>query len=295
MNIFLEKMGYSEKDKVLITHIDDIGFCHGSNVAAFACLDAGAASCGSVIVNAPWFLETAAICRDNPHYDMGVHLTLTCEYDHYRWPPLSSVDHSTGLLDHEGCLWRTSREAVKNVTEAAAEAEMRAQIEKALAHGIDVTHIDTHMGTVVHPKFIVSYLKLAEEFAVPAFLPNITRERIVELQGPEFADQYADILAKVDAGKVPTLDEIITQTLIEVDDKFKFYCQLIDALKPGLTHLLFHAAKKGEELRAITADSCDARNQDYEVFSSPGMQEFIDQSGAKLIGYRTLREYLTRV
>jgi predicted glycoside hydrolase/deacetylase ChbG (UPF0249 family) len=247
-----------------------------------------------VIVNAPWFLETAAICRENPDYDMGVHLTLTCEYDRYRWPPLSSVDSRTGLLDHEGYLWRTSREAVKNVTEAAAEAEMRAQIEKALENGIDVTHIDTHMGTVVHPKFIVSYLKLAEEFAVPAFLPNITKERIIELQGPDFAQEYVEILARVDAGKVPTLDEIITQTLIEVDDKFQFYCELIDGLKPGLSHLLFHAAKNGEELSAITADSCAARNQDYEVFRSAGMKEFIDQSGVRLIGYRQLREYLHR-
>lgn len=292
MNVFLKKMGYSETDKVLITHIDDIGFCHGSNVASFECLDAGAASSGSVLVNAPWFLETAEICRENPHYDMGVHLTLTCEYDHYRWPPLSSVDPSTGLLDGEGYLWRTSREAVKNVTEAAAYTEMRAQIEKALEHGIDVTHIDTHMGTVVHPKFIVSYLKLAEEFAVPAFLPNITRQRLIELQGPEIAEQYIEILAKVDAGKVPTLDEIITETLKWVEDKFEFYCQLINNLKPGLTHLLFHAAKMGEELAAITADSCEARNQDYEVYRDPAMKEFIDQADVKLIDYRKLREYL---
>jgi len=295
MNVFLEKMGYSEQDKVLITHIDDVGFCHDSNVASFECLDIAAASSGSVLVNAPWFFETAAVCRENPHYDMGVHLTLTCEYEHYRWPPLSSVDSSTGLLDHEGCLWRTSREAVKNVTEAAAEAEMRAQIEKALEHGIDVTHIDTHMGTVVHPKFIVSYLKLAEEFGVPAFLPNITRERIIEIQGPEFADAYAayaDILAKVDDGEVPTLDEIITETLISVDNKFDFYCQLISNLKPGLTHLLFHAAKMGDELQAITADSCHARNQDYEVYSDTRMKEFIDKTDIKLIGYRELRDFL---
>lgn len=292
MNVFLEKMGYSEKDRVLITHIDDIGFCHGSNVAAFECLDVGAASSGSVIVNAPWFLEAAAICREKPHFDVGVHLTLTSEYDYYRWPALSSVDRSTGLLDEEGYLWRTSREAVKNVSEAAALAEMRAQIEKALEHGIDVTHIDTHMGTVVHPKFIASYLNLAEEFAVPAFLPNITRQRIVELQGPEIAEQYLEILDKVDAGKVPTLDEIITETLVSVQDKFTYYCELISDLKPGLTHLLFHAAKMGEELAAITADSCEARNQDYEVYRSSAMKEFIDQADVKLINYGALREYL---
>jgi len=104
MNPFLNKMGFKESDRVLITHIDDIGFCHSANVAAFECLDFGAASCGSIIVTAPWFLEAAAICRDNPGYDVGVHLTLTSEYDTYRWPALSSRDSTTGLLDEQGYL-----------------------------------------------------------------------------------------------------------------------------------------------------------------------------------------------
>ena len=123
MNPFLTRMGFAEGDRVLITHIDDIGFCHASNVASFECLDLGAATCGSILVPGPWFLEAAAICREHPEYDVGVHLTLTCEYETYRWPALSSRDPQSGLMDHEGYLWRTAREAVKSVPLAAAEAE----------------------------------------------------------------------------------------------------------------------------------------------------------------------------
>ncbi|MBT5724128.1 MAG: ChbG/HpnK family deacetylase, partial [Gammaproteobacteria bacterium] len=66
MNKFLKKMGYGPDDRVLITHIDDMGFCHAANVASEACLASGAASCASIIVNAPWFQEAASICKTHP-------------------------------------------------------------------------------------------------------------------------------------------------------------------------------------------------------------------------------------
>ena len=67
MRSIIEKLGYEADDKVVIFHIDDMGFSHAGNIASFECLDFGVASCGSVIVPAPWFLETASICKKNPH------------------------------------------------------------------------------------------------------------------------------------------------------------------------------------------------------------------------------------
>ncbi len=284
-------MGYNENDRVLITHIDDMGFCHAANAASRECLSSGAASCASVIVNAPWFMEAASICREHPQFDVGVHLTLTCEYTTLRWPALSSRDPATGLIDAEGYLWHTREDAVRNVKEDAAEAEMREQIDRALAAGIDVTHIDTHMGSVVHPKFLRIYLQLAAEYGVPAFLPNITRERLEALREDEMANEYLEVLDQVDTDSVPTLDEILIDTLIDLDDKKSFYRDLIDHVKPGLTHLLFHPAKKSEELKAI-ADTFDSRNADYEAFSDRELKTYIEDAGIKHIGYRELRAHL---
>jgi len=115
----IEKLGFETSDKVVIFHIDDVGFSHSSNLASFECLDFGVASCGSVIVPAPWFLEAASICRSKPRYDIGVHLTLTCEYDLYRWRALSSVAQDSGLLDSENSLWRTTEEAIANINAKA--------------------------------------------------------------------------------------------------------------------------------------------------------------------------------
>ncbi len=291
MNPFLSKMGYSETDRVLITHIDDMGFCHAANVASHQCLASGAASCASIIVNAPWFMEAVKICDEHPEHDVGVHLTLTAEYPSFRWPALSSRDPATGLLDSEGYLWHTREDAVRHVTAEAAAAEMRAQIDTALAAGIKPTHIDTHMGSVVHPKFLRSYLDLAREYGVVAFLPNITRDRLVQLNQGDMVDEYLDVLAEIDAGDIPTLDEIIIDTLRPLDDKRDFYRELISSIQPGLTHLLFHPAVDGDELTAI-ADTHVSRHADYVVFSDPETLQFIEDEGIHLIGYRELQQQL---
>jgi len=291
LNKFLKKMGYSPDDRVLITHIDDMGFCHAANMASEACLASGAASCASIIVNAPWFQEAASICKTHPEFDVGVHLTLTAEYPTFRWPALSTRDPASGLMDSEGYLWHTREDAIRHVTEAAAEAEMRAQIDTAFTAGIKVTHIDTHMGSVVHPKFLAIYLALAQEYGVPAFLPNITRERLEALRETGNSDDYLEVLEKVDTDAVPTLDEIIIDTLIELNDKKAFYRSLIDDIKPGLTHLLFHPAIDGDELRAI-ADTYGSRNADFIAWSDPEMRTYIESAGIRHIGYRDLKANL---
>ncbi len=99
MNQFLEKMGFKPVDRVLITHIDDMGFCHAANVATEACLSGGSASCASVIVNSGWFLEAAHMAQHNLSWDIGVHLMLTAEYRLFRWLALSSLDAWAGLVD----------------------------------------------------------------------------------------------------------------------------------------------------------------------------------------------------
>lgn len=285
-------MGYGPDDRVLITHIDDIGFSHGSNVASFECLDVGAASCGSIMTAAPWFQEAVDRVKENPRYDVGVHLTFTCEYPHFRWPAVSTRDPASGLLDSEGYLWKTREDAVRHVQVQAAEIEMRAQIELALAANIEITHIDTHMGSVVHPKFLKHYLALANEYEVPAFLPNITRDRLKDLGRIDQHDDYLEILEKIDNHDVPTLDEILIDTLVSLTDKKAFYRDHIQNIKPGLTHLLFHPAKLGDEMIAIDKERPESRHADYEAWRDPELKSFILDQGIHLIGYRELKQHL---
>jgi predicted glycoside hydrolase/deacetylase ChbG (UPF0249 family) len=291
MNSFLARMGYGPDDRVLILHIDDMGFCHAANAASLACLTEGSATCASILVNGPWFQEAVQMAKANPQLDLGVHLTLTAEYPTYRWPALSSRDPETGLLDADGYLWATREDAVRKVSVAAAEGEMRAQIDGALAAGIDVTHIDTHMGSVVHPKFLGSYLRLAHEYGVPAFLPRITRDRLQALGEGDMADEFLQVLAMIDTDQVPTLDDIIIETLVPKTSKHDFYRDLIKGVQPGLTHLLFHPAVAGAELEAI-ADTHASRHADYEAFLDRSLRDFAESLGIHLVGYRDLKAHL---
>lgn len=293
MNPFLERLGFDAEDRVLITHADDFGFCHAANVATAECLASGATSSASVIVNAPWFAEAARLCREQPGFDVGVHLTLTSEYDDLRWPALSTRDKASGLMDAEGYLWRSVAEAVAHIEPGPAAGEMRAQIDMALEAGIDVTHIDTHMGTVVHPRFLPDYLSLAREYGVPAFLPRPDRERLEALpQSQGFAAEYVEALMSVTDVDTLMLDAIVVNTLVPLAEaggnKRAFYEGLIRGIQPGLTHLLYHPALAGDELAGATG-TWETRNADYEVFSDASMRDFIESEGIRLIGYRALR------
>jgi predicted glycoside hydrolase/deacetylase ChbG (UPF0249 family) len=293
-NKLLEELGYSRSDKVVIFHIDDIGFSHASNLGSFECLDYGIASCGSVITPAPWFLDAASTIKQRPHYDIGVHLTLTAEYEAYRWRALSSVDPSSGLLSEDRCLWRTSEEAVNNISPEIAEKEMRAQIDYALQSGIDVTHIDSHMGTVMNPKFIPGYLSLAREYQIPAFLPRLSREEISAVGLGEFADIFLSLIESLNEEGFPLVDHMVIDTGGEHTDKIQYYRTLFKEIKPGLTHFLFHSAKMSTELKAITPDSAKWRDQDYQAFTNPLIRQCVEELDLQVIGYRQIREILRK-
>ncbi len=116
-----ERLGFAADDRVLILHADDVGSSHSANAAAFECLEKGSLTSGSVIVPAPWFPEAAAYAREHPEADLGVHLTLTCEYDFYRWRALTDRSAGPGLYDDECYLWRTVAEAVEHVSANEAQ------------------------------------------------------------------------------------------------------------------------------------------------------------------------------
>src|SRR5512137_730397 len=147
-NPVLRKLGLADDDRAVIIHTDDIGMCQAS-LAAFADLvDFGLISSGATMVPCPWFPEVAAYCRAHPSVGLGVHLTLTSEWDSYRWGPISTRDPASGMIDDDGYFYRRSEPVQECADPEAVLVELQAQVERALKAGIDVTHVDTHMGTV---------------------------------------------------------------------------------------------------------------------------------------------------
>jgi len=285
----LELLGYAPDDRVLIIHADDVGFSHASNAAAFEAMTRGSLTCASTLVPAPWFMETAKLQRQHPGADVGVHMTLTAEYETYRWRSLTG---RPSLHAPDGGMWRDVASVVAHVSSDDARAELRAQVEHALACGIDVTHLDTHMGAVIHPKYLEPYVDLAVEFKLPIFFIRPSDRRLDALG--DGAAAYAGQLRRLEALGWPLLDQAIHRTLGEIapEDKDARFREIFADLRPGLTHFLVHPAKGGDELDAMTPVDCRHRAKEGELFVRRDLRDYCESLGIKLTGYREIRDRL---
>ena len=167
-----ERLGYAADAKLLIIHADDLGVAHSVNEASIEALTEGLVNSGSLMVPCPWFPEIAAYARSNPGLDLGLHLTLTSEWKHYRWGTVLPANEVPTLLDSLGFMHATAEAAAAQMDPAQAEAEIRAQVERAIAFGIQPTHLDAHMGTLFQaPDLFEAYLRVGRDYGIPVFVP----------------------------------------------------------------------------------------------------------------------------
>ena len=167
----LEQLNYPSDAKLLIIHADDIGMSHYVNEATLDAMQKGSVSSAAIMVPCPWFLEIAEFARQYPEMDFGLHLTLTSEWKHYRWRPVADPSKVPGLIDEEGYFWKSVEDVVGHATMEEVELEIRAQIDRAIAFGINPTHIDSHMGTLFATSgFLRVYLKVALEYGIPPMM-----------------------------------------------------------------------------------------------------------------------------
>ncbi len=290
-----ERLGYAPDDRVLILNADDVGSSHASNLATFECVENGSLTSASLLVPAPWFPEAAAYARAHSDVDFGIHLTLTCEYTGYRWRPLADRATSPGLYDGEGCQWGTMNEAIEHVSVEEAERELRAQIDTALAAGVDVTHIDTHSHTVIMPKFVDLYVSLAFEYGIPLVVYRPNPERLRKTGLGHFWDGLEPQLRRLDESGFPVLDHILTKTTDQSPESKEAYVRdLFANIRPGLSHFLIHPTTVSEEVAAVT-ESVASRVKDYELFRDRSMANLLAELGIHTTTYRHIREaYRTR-
>jgi chitin disaccharide deacetylase len=292
-NPVLKKLGFSDDDRVAIIHTDDIGMCQASVDAFAEMVDFGLISSGAVMVPCPWFLEAAKYGVSHPEADMGAHMTLTSEWDTYRWGPISTRDPETGLMDDQGFFHKTSEAVWEHADPEAAIAELDLQIQRALQAGMTLTHIDTHMGSVAHPAFIPGYIQLAIKYGVPAMVPRLSSEELISQQNVDkaTADMVLGMVNTLEEMGIPLIDTLSGLELEVAADRFEQAKQALRSLKPGITHFIIHPSKDTPELRHITS-SWDCRVADYETFTSEATREFIRNEGIQIIGYRDLKKLM---
>ncbi len=289
-NPLLKKLGYLDTDRLVIMHVDDLGMTYAGLQAFQELWDFGTISSGAVMAPCPWFPAIAEMCRLNSEVDIGIHATLNSEWDSYRWAPLSTLDRASGLLDAEGYFPRTSEAVQEKAPADAVAAEINRQVNRALAAGIDVTHIDTHMGTVLHPNFVQPYLEAGMSRQIPNMLPRATARGFHMIGIDDSAlSGYAPILNQLEAQGVPMLDGLFAMPLAHAEDHIELAKHIFQVIPEGITHFLFHPAVDTPDLRASCPD-WRARVANYRAFMSSELKAFIRNCGIQLIGYRPIRE-----
>jgi predicted glycoside hydrolase/deacetylase ChbG (UPF0249 family) len=278
-----ERLGYKATDKLLIVNGDDAGMCHAANLATIESLEKGLMRSATIMVPCPWFSEIATYAKEHPEKDFGIHLCHTSEWKYYRWGPVSSRQQVPGLVAPDGYMWRDVRDVYAHATPEQALIEARAQVRRALDAGVDVSHVDSHMGTLqLDPEYLKTYLQVASEFDLPARMAS--QETLAKRGFPKLRDQFA-------AKGIVFTDYFIYEELSEESKDVKaFWTRIVKNLKPGVTELYIHAALPTDELKAITG-SWRTRSQEYEVFTNDKeMKRLVADEKIILLGYRPLRE-----
>lgn len=286
-NPFIRKLGFSENDRVVITHADDVGMCQASIQACEDLFNFGTLTSGAVMVPCPWFPAAADLQKRLPQADLGAHLVLTSEWQHYRWRPLTS---GGSLYDAEGFFPRSDAEVQEKGDPDEVAMELEAQIERALAFGLDLTHADMHMGAIASPKFIPVYIQLISRYRLPPLIPHGSEEDYLSFGVDAEAFQMVQALMEyLEEQGIPMVDHAMGLPLDDPRRHLDVARRMFGGMQPGLTHFLLHPSVDTPELRAITPD-WECRVENYRTFMSDELRQCLEEEDIKLIGYRPVRE-----
>ena len=269
-----QRLGYPGDARLLILNCDDLGFCHAANEGVYESLRSGLATSASLMVPCPWARGAAASYRGE---DVGVHLTVNAEHDLYRWGPIT---HAPSLLDGDGGFPRTITDVWDHADLDEVRRECRAQVERAILWGFDISHLDAHMGTVqIKSEFFGVYLELAAEFRLPLRLSGAGTETQIGFPFRRLADEE-NVLYPDDFILVPGVGSR------------KVISEAISNLKPGVTEAYLHPAVDSPELRAMATD-WESRVDDYSLLvHDKELADAIEREGVTLIGYRPIRDLM---
>ncbi len=278
-----QKLGFSEKSKSLMIHADDAGLSHSENMATIQALEKGIVNSYSIMVPCPWFYEMALFAKNNSHIDNGIHLTLTCEWENYKFGPVLSASEVPSLADENGYFYKTREELKNKALTEDVRKELQAQIEKALKFGLKPTHIDSHMYSVGADQ---EFLKIYRELGNKYNLPTLINKQLMEMVGlnPDLNIEKTDfVIDKTYVGEFK---------YFEKDELSEYYSAILENLEYGLNLILIHPAFDDDEMKGITLNHPNFgskwRQIDYDFFTSEKTRLKLEENNIELVTWKNI-------
>jgi chitin disaccharide deacetylase len=326
---YAEKLGWPKGAKVLILHVDDAGMSHDSDEGVEKATGEGVATSTSVMMPCPWVPEIVKYIKEHPNLDAGLHLTLTSEWNNYRWGPLAGKENVPGLVDKQGSMYASVGAVFFSATPDEVDKEIRAQYDRAIGMGFKPTHLDSHMGTLfAKTAFMEKYIKLGIEKQVPVMFPGgedlfyraeakaaniaVLKKQGNYTEGMTIAEP-AELAKAKEVGVMlwknglPVLDDLHNSSydwvMPDIENKTDaeiqkwytdHYIESIGRLSPGLTMVIMHCTNPSPTFKYICNES-QKRKGDMLAMLDPRLREFLKKNGYILTTWREVMERRVKV
>jgi predicted glycoside hydrolase/deacetylase ChbG (UPF0249 family) len=261
----------SEPMKCLVVNSDDFGMCHSVNLGVLRAFQEGILTQASVMVPCPWFEEAVTIAKEHG-LPVGVHLTATCEWDVFRWRPLTGA---RSMVRDDGSLFDNTEQVRREADMGEVEAEFEAQIELIMARGIKPTHLDVHMTIVDVP-----------------MLARLCRKHGL-LSRQEMPREYADAAFRF--GTYPGHGAPYLSSMPAEEKKLALR-EYLSGLTDGVHFECVHAAVRSPEMESVCSQTSPARKwaqeyraSDLDVVTDPEMKALCRDRGIRLVSLREVR------
>jgi len=285
-----EHLGYSPDDRLLIINADDFGLNTNVNGAIAELFGLLRITSATVMVSAAGYQDALRLCRQQAGFSCGVHLSLTSDYTDDGSRPVSTPASIRSLIGHDNRFHPDRDEFFEHALPEEAYCEAKAQIEQALADGIDVTHIDSHEGALqLRPEFAEIYVRLAAEFRLPVRAGS----RLLLKQMGILDDWIGNI--RIRGIHVPdNLIYIPIDSFGSYQEKEKYTSDVLTQLPTGITEIYFHPTLPNGTTDDQPEESYRlVRQWDYRLLVSDRLQGILQDKRIILTDFRQLRE-LTR-
>ena len=301
---YAEKLGYPKGSKVIILHVDDAGMSFDSNEGVANAMLNGVANSTSIMMPCGWVPGMFAYLKKYPETDAGLHLTLTSEWDQYRWGPLAGKSAVPGLVDQQGAMWKSVRDVVIHASADEVYKEIKSQLERSRTAGWEPTHFDSHMGTLFASEaFLRKYLQLGMEEKIPVMFPGGHNTMIMKSEAGTFLKkEQTDMIGQMlwNAG-LPVLDDLHnvsygfpypknTSNDVELQKiATANYINSFKELKPGVTMVIMHCTAPTEVFDKISG-SGTTRKADLLAMQSPELKKYLEENKIILTTWRELKQ-----